>query len=89
MIGITGRAVEQMITESNKKVEEGDFKLLDILHHLTSGLKSISSEMAYRGTDELRQSCGGAGFHIASGVVSGFTDHAPLITFEGVNTLMF
>jgi len=54
VIYITGRAVEQMITESNKKVEEGDFKLLDILHHLTSGLKSISSEMAYRGTDELR-----------------------------------
>lgn len=44
--------------------------------------------MMYRGTDELRSSCGGAGFHVASGLVTGFTDHAPLATFEGVNTLM-
>lgn len=77
-----------MINESNAKVEEGDFKLLDILHHFTSGLKSITTEMSYRGTDELRSSCGGAGYHIASGLVNNFTDNAPLSTFEGVNTLM-
>lgn len=80
--------IDELINESNLKVEEGNFKLLDILHHFTSGLKSISTEMMYRGTDELRSSCGGAGFHVASGLVTGFTDHAPLATFEGVNTLM-
>ena len=80
--------IDELINESNAKVEEGDFKLLDILHHFTSGMKSISTEMMYKGTDELRSSCGGAGFHVASGLVTGFTDHAPLSTFEGVNTLM-
>ena len=88
VIYLTGRIIEQLINDSNVKVEEGDFKLLDILHHFTSGMKSISTEMMYKGTDELRSSCGGAGFHVASGLVTGFTDHAPLATFEGVNTLM-
>ena len=88
IIYLSGRVIDELINESNTKVEQGDFKLLDILHHFTSGMKSISTDMMYRGTDELRSSCGGAGFHVASGLVTGFTDHAPLATFEGVNTLM-
>ena len=49
--------------DSDKEVlEKGSFKLLDILHHITCGLKSIGTNMSYRGTDEMRQACGGAGF---------------------------
>jgi hypothetical protein len=39
---------------ANALVEKGDFKLLDILHHFTSGMKSLSTDMCYKGTDELR-----------------------------------
>jgi len=42
--------------------------MLDELHHWTSGLKSIFTEMAYNGIDVARQSCGGAGFHVWSGI---------------------
>lgn len=63
--------------------------MLDIIHHFTSGLKALCTDMSYKGTDECRSSCGGQGFHVASGMVAGFTDHATLPTFEGVNVLMY
>ena len=69
-------------------MEEGKFKLLDICHHFTAGMKAIATDMQYKGTDECRTACGGAGYHIASGLVTTFADHATMITFEGVNVLM-
>jgi len=89
VIYISGRAVEDLLRLSNKEVETGNFKLLDICHHFTSGMKAISTDMSYKGTDECRQSCGGVGYHIASGLVTGFTDHASMTTFEGVNVIMY
>ena len=88
VIFIAGRAVEKLLNQSNSQVEKGSFKLLSICHHFTSGMKAITSEMSYKGTDECRQSCGGVGYHVASGLVTGFTDHAVFSTFEGVNVLM-
>lgn len=89
LMNVTGAAIEKLIQQSNAEVEKGSFKLLDIIHHFTSGLKSLCTEMCYRGTDECRSSCGGQGFHVGSGMVHGFTDHATLPTFEGVNVLMY
>ena len=68
---------------------EDDFRLIDVLHHFTSGLKAIASEMAYHGLDELRQACGGAGFLTASGISAMWEDVAPYSTYEGVNVIMF
>lgn len=56
--------------QSDINVENDDFKLLPILHHITSGLKALSSEMLYNGVDEMRQACGGAGFSLASGIAA-------------------
>ena len=55
-----------MIVEFNDRVkkaidEENDFKLLDLLHHYTSGIKAFATEYQYYSTDEMRQACGGAG----------------------------
>jgi hypothetical protein len=88
VIFFTGRSLENLLNESATLVEQGSFKLLDILHHLSSGIKSISTDMAYRGCDELRAACGGAGYHIASGVATAFAEHSALATYEGVNVLM-
>ena len=88
VIYLTGRTLENLYNESVYLVEKGNFKLLEILHHFTSGMKSISTDMSYRGCDELRSSCGGAGYHISSGVASAFGEHSVLATFEGVNVLM-
>ena len=51
-------------------------------------MKVLGSEMTYNGIDELRQSCGGAGFLDASGILSIWYEIAPFPTFEGVNVVM-
>ena len=77
-----------MIRASDEAVEQGNFKLLDILHHFTSGFKVIASNYCYFGIDELRQACGGAGFTLASGIADYWEDTAPFTTYEGVNVVM-
>lgn len=49
------------------ELKQGKYKMLDIMHHLTSGLKSIFSQMTYDGIDQARQACGGAGYAASSG----------------------
>ena len=58
-----------------EELTKGKFKTLDILHHYTSGLKSIYSQSCYDGLDQIRLSCGGAGY-------------SPVPTYEGDNTVM-
>lgn len=52
----------------NAEVKQGKYKSLDLLHHLTSGLKSIYSQMAYDGIELVRVNCGGAGYSVWSGL---------------------
>lgn len=54
--------------QSQREIENNSFKLLDILHHFSSGMKALGTEIVYTGTDELRQACGGAGFLLSSGI---------------------
>ena len=54
--------------ESNKAIEKGSFKLLDMLHHFTSGYKAIMTENCYNHIDKLRQACGGAAYQMSSGI---------------------
>ena len=46
---------EKIVVKSNKMIMEDDYKLLDVLHHFTSGIKAIAAEMSYYGIDEMRQ----------------------------------
>ena len=48
---IATNQIESIFLESNKLVEQGDFKLLEILHHLTSGFKAVCTEQSYAGND--------------------------------------
>ncbi len=77
-----------MVVESDKLIAKGSFELLDILHHFSSGMKVLATEMIYKGVDELRQSCGGAGFLLASGIADWWLEIAAFPTFEGVNVVM-
>ena len=86
---LSARNVEEIQIESNKQVDQGSFKLLDVLHHFTSGFKAYSTETSYYGIDKLRQACGGAGFLLSSGLADWWGDIAPYPTFEGVNVVMF
>lgn len=71
-----------------KDIHQGNFGLLDICHHLSSGYKASYTKIVYEGIDTMRQSCGGAGFLNWSGLPTLQTDYAPNTTFEGDNTVM-
>ena len=59
----------KIIDDTTQLIKEKEsYEMLDILHHLTSGYKAYMTEYAYKALDEMRQACGGAGYHIASGV---------------------
>lgn len=60
--------IKELYDLSCKNVEEGSFKLFEVLHHFTAGFKSILTDAAYQGNDKMRQLCGGAGYLLASGV---------------------
>mmetsp|Transcript_47447 Transcript_47447/g.34731 ORF Transcript_47447/g.34731 Transcript_47447/m.34731 type:complete len:242 (-) Transcript_47447:305-1030(-) len=69
-------------------VEKNDFSLLDLAHHLSSGLKAFLTTKLVDGLDILRQSCGGAGFSAWSGLPQLCSDQTPKITYEGDNVIM-
>ena len=52
-------------------------------------MKALATTIVYFGIDELRQSCGGAGFLLASGIADWWIEQAAFPTFEGVNAVMF
>lgn len=62
--------------------------MLEIIHHLSAGFKAYMTDYTYIAMDEMRQACGGSGYHMASGVASNWANNAPLVTYEGVNTVM-
>ena len=78
----------QLSAELTQNVKKGDFKMLDLCHHLSSGFKSFFTQIAFEGLETIRQSCGGAGFSAHSGLPLIVTDYAPNVTFEGDNTVM-
>ena len=71
-----------------ENLKTNNFNLLDYTHHLSSGFKSLYTQIAYEGIELIRQSCGGAGFSAHSGLPLIVTDYAPNVTFEGDNTVM-
>ena len=67
---------------------KGNFELLDILHHFSSGAKGFFTELMYKGVDDLRQACGGAGWLMSSGIADIWAEQGPFPTFEGVNVVL-
>lgn len=67
---------------------KNEFKTLDVLHHMTSGFKSIFTLMAYNQIDECRRACGGAGYSAASMLPQICADYSPSPTYEGDNTVL-
>lgn len=51
-----------------EQVKNDNFEKMDILHHLTSGFKSLHTQQAYDGIIQVRQSIGGAGYSAWSGI---------------------
>lgn len=71
-----------------KEIEKGDFKLLDILNHLSAGMKGLYTQTSVDGIYRIREAVGGAGYSSWSGITAAFDDMSPSTTFEGDNTVM-
>lgn len=89
VIFINTNVLADMNKQNDELVKQGNFKGLPTLHHISAGIKALSTEMMYIANDQLRQACGGAGYTLASGIAQHVLSHSPLPTFEGVNVLMF
>jgi acyl-CoA oxidase len=89
-IALTGLMMSRMSSKAIRIVQERkDFSLLEILHHLTCGIRAFASDAQYKGMDEMRSSCGGAGTLMASGVANWWSDAAMMPVIEGTTTLMY
>ena len=69
-------------------IKNDKFELLDELHHLTSGMKSLFTQTTNDGLYTIRQALGGAGYSIWSGIPSIIESFNGCVTFEGDNTVM-
>lgn len=45
VIMVTYGQLKNINLKSDEKVKKGDFKLLDILHHFSAGVKAVACEM--------------------------------------------
>ena len=55
VIGFSGLLILQLNAKAQRQInEDNNFKLLDVLHHFTSGLKAFATEQQYVGMDEMR-----------------------------------
>lgn len=71
-----------------KEAEQSNFEKIQIMHHLTSGLKSLCTQRGIEGLYTARQSIGGAGMTEWSGIPAVIAFLGPSITYEGDNSVM-
>ena len=54
VLSMVGNEILAMYKESLLRIQKDDFRLLEIIHHLSSGIKAFSTEKCYSGMDEMR-----------------------------------
>ena len=69
-------------------VKVGKFDDLEVLHHLTSGMKSAYTTICMDGLTVIRQSLGGAGYSAWSSLPHLIDEFSQCPTAEGDNTVM-
>ena len=77
-----------MYNQLKEDIKKEDYTLMDEMHHLTSGMKSVYTQTCFDGLLVLRQACGGAGYSAWSGLPYLIDDFSPNVTLEGDNTVM-
>lgn len=85
----TGKMMGLIYDRTRLDVEtKADLSGLDDLHALSSGLKSLSTELATEGMETCRRAMGGHGYGGASGLVSMNADYLSKPTVEGDNWMI-
>jgi len=87
-MSVVGTKLNDLVVIMDEEVKRGKFKMLDMMHHFTSGLKSLYSQMTYDGTDLIRANCGGAGYSVWSLLPEHYSYYSPVPVYEGDNTVM-
>ncbi|RKP26339.1 acyl-CoA dehydrogenase/oxidase, partial [Syncephalis pseudoplumigaleata] len=85
---ITGQWMMQMYEEFTQRLQDGNLEMLADIHASSSGLKSLTSNIAIAGTETCRRACGGHGFSAFSGLTTFYADVLPNVTWEGDNYIL-
>jgi acyl-CoA oxidase len=78
----------QIYDATRSSVDAGDLSSLIDLHSLSSGLKSLSSDLAAAGIEICRRAMGGHGFGGGSGLIQLNADYLSKPTVEGDNWMI-
>ncbi|KAF9892105.1 hypothetical protein FE257_002511 [Aspergillus nanangensis] len=84
----TGERMGQIYDATRASIDDGDLSRLIDLHSLSSGLKSLCSDLAAGGIETCRRSMGGHGFGGGSGLVQLNADYLSKPTVEGDNWMI-
>lgn len=84
----TGKRMGEIYDATRSSIDGGDMSSLIDLHSLSSGLKSLGSELAADGIETCRRSMGGHGYGGGSGLVQLNADYLAKPTVEGDNWMI-
>lgn len=84
----TGLKMREVFWSTRRNIEKGDFSGLADLHSMSSGLKSLCTELAANGIEICRRAMGGHGFGGYSGLVQLNADYLSKPTVEGDNWMI-
>lgn len=84
-----GKRMMRMYEEFDSARDKGDFSSLPELHALSSGLKSLCTDVAAGGIETCRRLCGGHGYSVLSGLPTLFASYVQNVTWEGDNNVMY
>jgi len=86
---VMGMKMMEMYESFDGARDRGDFSALPELHALSSGLKSLCTELAAGGIETCRRLCGGHGYSVLSGLPNLFASYVQNVTWEGDNNVMY
>lgn len=56
------QSVEEIIDENQLRMQKEDYSMLNAIHCLISGFKSLFTSTTLEGLEQLRNACGGHGY---------------------------
>merc|ERR1712176_154098 len=84
----TGQNMTEMFTGFEREKNVGNFAQLPELHATSCCLKAVISWVTTRGIETCRQSCGGQGYSVLSGLPSLYRNYVQNMTWEGDNIIL-
>lgn len=84
-----GKRMMEMYEGFVEARDRNDFGALPELHALSSGLKSLCTDIAAAGIESSRRTCGGHGYSVLSGLPTLFSSYVQNVTWEGDNNVMY